>query len=79
MGKSAKPRKKYSDNHSASSTLWKMSTPMIQSMIHKPEGRAKLNSMIEAELKAHPERTAELANLQRNLAKYDDLQGVQVQ
>ena len=56
-----------------------MSTPMILSMIHKPEGRVKLNAMIEQELQAHPERTAELTNLKRNLAKYDDLQGINVQ
>lgn len=77
MGKSKKPRKKYSDTHSAKSKLFSLSTPLLLSMIHSVEGRKKLWKMTEQELKDHPESSERVHTLRQNLIKYDQLQGVQ--
>lgn len=79
MGKSQKPRKKYSNNHSTKDSLFNLSKPKLISMIHKPEGRKELWNMTEQELKADPSKAEIINSIRRKLMAYDELQGVDSQ
>lgn len=76
MGQNKKPRKKYSNNHAKTSRLFELSKPTLISMIHTADGRRKLWSITEQELKEHPENSEYVHTLRQNLIKYDQLQGV---